>query len=199
MVNNDYDVSLSAQHIAANLEKYEAARTGFFVFLVNEALNEKIRDKIINTFGRTAELLANASEAIKLNVVKASVPSFKVNVLEYTRGNEKIKFAGTPEWGDGSITVDDVVGLDTKAILLGWKELAYDTKTRKGGRMKDYKYDCTLIEYTQDYEPLRTWTLYGCWVSEVSDEDFDKENDGKRQLTATIQYDRAEMIDQIGL
>ena len=60
--------------------------------------------------------------------------------------------------------------------------------------MKDYKKTCTLIEYTQDFEQIRSWTLYGCWISALSEDAFDKESDGKRQITATIEYDRAEMV-----
>ena len=93
----------------------------------------------------------------------------------------------------GSIVVDDVVGVDTKSILMAWQALAYNVYTRKGGRMKDYKKDCTLIEYTQDFKQIRSWELYGCWISELQEGDFDKTNDDKRQITASIQYDRAEM------
>ena len=76
---------------------------------------------------------------------------------------------------------------------MAWLQLAYNVHTRKGGRMKDYKKTCTLIEYTQDYEQVRSWTLHGCWISNIDEEGFDKEGDGKRQISATIQYDRAEM------
>ena len=76
---------------------------------------------------------------------------------------------------------------------MAWQALAYNVYTRKGGRMKDYKKNATLIEYTQDFEQIRSWTLYGCWISNISESEFDKESDGKRQITATIQYDRAEM------
>jgi hypothetical protein len=61
--------------------------------------------------------------------------------------------------------------------------------------MKDYKKTATLIEYTQDFEQIRSWILYGCWVQDIQEGDFDKENDGKRQITASIVYDRAELND----
>ena len=83
--------------------------------------------------------------------------------------------------------------MDTKSILMAWQALTYNVYTRKGGRMKDYKKNATLIEYTQDFEQVRSWTLYGCWISKITEGEFDKENDGKRQITAELQYDRAEM------
>ena len=196
MANNIYDPSLTAQHISTNLANYEAARSGFFVFVVDDL------DGIVKATykGDPAEAgdedrILNAQEVLKLNTVKTSfVPQYSLEVLSYRRGNEIVNFAGIPTWNTGgTITIDDVVGLDTKSILMAWLQLAYNTNTRKGGRMKDYKKNCTLIEYTQDYEQIRSWTLYGCFVTEVSEGGFDKEGDGKRQLEATIQYDRAEM------
>jgi hypothetical protein len=186
--------SLSAQHISTNLANYEAARTGFFSLIVDGI------DNIIKaSYGGVAEdattndKIARAQEVLKLNVVKAPVPHFTLKAEQYRRGNDVVKFAGVPDFKDGSIVVDDVVGMDTKSILMAWQALAYNVHTRKGGRMKDYKKTCTLIEYTQDFEQVRSWTVYGCWISDISEGDFDKENDGKRQITAKIEYDRAEM------
>lgn len=187
--------SLSAQHISTNLANYEAARTGFFSLIVDDI------DNIVNAAfsgDRAAatdkDKIARAQETLKLNVVKAPVPHFTLTPLEYKRGNDTVKFAGVPEFQTGSITVDDVVGMDTKSILMAWQGLAYNVYTRKGGRMKDYKKNATLIEYTQDFEQVRKWNIYGCWISGISEGEFDKENDGKRQITADIQYDRAEMV-----
>lgn len=189
--------SLSAQHISANLANYEAARTGFFSLIIDDI------DNIVKaSYGGAnpqeaadTDKIARAQEILKLNVTKAPVPHFSLKKESFRRGNDVVNFAGVPEFKDGSITVDDVVGMDTKAILMAWQGLAYNVHTRKGGRMKDYKKNATLIEYTQDFEQIRSWTLYGCWVSSISEGDFDKENDGKRQITADIVYDRAELND----
>lgn len=187
--------SLSAKHISTNLANYEAARTGFFSLIVDNIDNivsaafsgEDTRDATAN------DRIAKAQETLKLNVIKAPVPHFSLEVQKYIRGNDTVKFAGVPTFDSGDITVDDVVGMDTKSILMAWQALAYNVHTRKGGRMKDYKKTCTLIEYTQDFEKVRSWTLHGCWISKINEAEFDKENDGKRQITATIEYDRAEM------
>lgn len=187
---------LSASHISTNLANYEAARSGFFSLIVDNI------DNIVKAsysgsnpdLAAASDKISQAQEILKLNVVKAPVPHFSLNALEYRRGNDVVKFAGVPTFKDGSIVVDDVVGMDTKSILMAWQGLAYNVHTRKGGRMKDYKKDCTLIEYTQDFEQIRSWKLYGCWVSDITEGDFDKESNGdKRQITAKIEYDRAEM------
>lgn len=186
--------SLSAKHISTNLANYEAARTGFFSLIVDDI------DNIIKASysgerdaASDSDKIARAQEILKLNVVEAPVPHFNITKGEYKRGNDTVTFALTPEFQSGTITVDDVVGLDTKSILMAWQALAYNVYTRKGGRMKDYKKNATLIEYTQDFEQVRSWTIYGCWVSEVSEDNFNKGSDGKRQVKAKIEYDRAEM------
>lgn len=196
-MSNGFNVqnALSAQHISANLGKYEAARSGFFTLAVNFE-NDLIKATAITDENATAADKISATDAqgyLYLNVVSAPVPTFTIEPLQYKRGNDTIKFAGTPSFDSGSIKVDDVVGLGTKSILMAWQRLAYNTKTRAGGRMKDYKKDCTLIEYTQDFEEIRRWTLYGCWISGLTEDEFNKEQDGKRQITAKIEYDRAEV------
>lgn len=194
------DQSLNTTHISSNLRDYEAARNSFFVFEIdsNQLTNLYKPDFNPDTGEASVEEGTlydgtKAAEAIRLNVVKSSVPNFTVEVLEYRRGNDVVKFAGVPTFKDGSITVDDVVGMETKNILYAWQYLAYNPNTRKGGRMKDYKKTCTLMEYTQDYELIRTWSLEGCFVTGIDEGDFDRESDGKRQLTVAISYDRAVM------
>lgn len=186
--------SLSAQHISTNLANYEAARSGFFSLIVDN-IDSIIKASYTGDHSAAAEAdkIKKAQEILKLNVTNAPVPHFQLQKLSYKRGNDTVNFAGVPEFSDGEITVDDVVGLDTKSILMAWQGLAYNVHTRKGGRMKDYKKDCTLVEYTQDFEQIRSWKLYGCWISNITEDAFNKEQDGKRAIRATIVYDRAIM------
>ena len=191
----NWDKALNTTHISANLENYEAARSAFFVFNVASTelenlykINSKRDDESPATYDSK-----KASENLRLNVVKANVPGFTITPLDYRRGNDVVHLAGVPEFQTGTIVVDDVVGLDTKSLLYSWLYLAYDPKTRRGGRMYEYKKTATLQEYTQDYELLRTWTLYGCFITSIDEGEFDRENDSKRQLTVNFIFDRAEM------
>lgn len=197
MANNKINETsyLNASHISELLGDYEAARSGFFTLIVQN-IDDLISATESNKTDTKAEKVnvgasVTNQEILSINVTKASVPHFSLEVLEYKRGNETVKFAGTPSFEAGSLTIDDIVGLKTKDILLAWQAQAYDVHSGKGGRMKDYKKTCTLIEYTQDYEQIRTWELRGCWISELSEDTFDKEADSKRQITATLQYDKA--------
>ena len=148
-----FDESLNTRHISSNLNNYEAARTGFFTLVVDDLTNLL---KVNYTGEKEAanadtDYITNAESSLRLNVVKFPVPHFSVSTMEYRRGNDVVKFAGVPSWEDGTIVVDDVVGLDTKSILVSWLYLAYNPHTLKGGRMKDYKKHATLCEYTQHY------------------------------------------------
>jgi hypothetical protein len=194
------DQSLNTLHISENLAAYEAARNSFFVFYVDPSQLTNLYSPDFDPDSGEASVEDGtrfdgqmASDYLRLNVVKASVPNFTIEPMEYRRGNDVVKFAGVPTFKDGSITVDDVVGLRTKDMLYAWQYLAYNPITRKGGRMKDYKKNATLIEYTQDFEQIRSWTLYGCWISNITEDPFNKEQDGKRAIRATIVYDRAIM------
>lgn len=194
------NAEISARHISTNLQNYEAARSGFFTLLVDFSTVPDGKSTVESTDLIKANQGAGASDVItstkaqeilKLNVVSAPVPHFSVKVEEFKRGNDTIKFAGTPTFESGSIKVDDFIGVKAKDTLMAWQALTYNVHTRKGGRMKDYKKTATLIEYTQDFEEVRSWTLYGCWISKLSESPFDKSNDGMRQIDADIQYDYA--------
>ena len=124
--------SLSAQHISTNLANYEAARTGFFSLIVDDI------DNIVKASysgdpkaASNSDKIARAQETLKLNVTKAPVPHFSLATLEYRRGNDVVKFAGVPTYDAGDITVDDVVGMDTKSILMAWQALAYSLRRRR--------------------------------------------------------------------
>lgn len=189
-----FDESLNTTHISTNLRNYEAARSGFFTLVVDDLTNLlKPNFKGDAREATDADRIQNAQTVLKLNVVAATVPQFSVGTEEFRRGNDTVKFATVPTWEGGSLTVDDIVGLDTKSLLISWLYLAYNPHTRKGGRMADYKKTATLCEYTQDYELIRTWTLEGVFITKVTDDEFNREQDGKRQLKVEFSYDRAIM------
>ena len=188
------DNSLNTMHISDNKYRdYEAARTAFFVLVVDDLDGKLLKPEYKGDPARASEsdYLKTPQEALKLNVVSCPVPHFEVSTMEYRRGNDVVKFAGVPTWTGGTIKVDDVVGIDTKSILLAWQYLAYNPHTRKGGRMKDYKKTATLCEYTQDYELIRSWKLEGVFITKISEDEFNRENDGKRQLSVDFSFDRA--------
>ena len=203
-----YDASLNANHISNSLHAYEAARSGFFALLLPEAEfrnlirpdidPDTVKDENGNITDPTALLDSKlATQYIKLNVTRVKLPSHTIAQHNFRRGNHVVKYGGVPTFNDGNIVVDDIVGLDTKSILYAWWYLVYNPINKKGGRMSEYKKDLTLIEYTQDYVPIRTWDLKGCFILNIDEPEFDKENDAPRKLTINLSVDWSEQhLDQ---
>ena len=107
--------------ISENLSSYEAARSGFFILVVDgldDLLKPDYRGEAENA--EDSDKIKKAQETLKLSVTKCSVPHFEIATNEYRRGNDVVKFAGVPTWNGGTITVADYVGLDTKSLLMSW-------------------------------------------------------------------------------
>lgn len=173
-------------HVNDNTKYYESQRSTDFEFIVDSADMENLVSITTN------EVIPNAQEILRLAVVSCPIPHFSIEPLTQRRGNSVTKFAGTPSFDAGSLTVRDWIGVDTKGILMAWQHLAYDVNTDKVGILSDYKKNATLIEYSPDKQVVRSWTLYGCWVSAISEQSYSHaESQNDRTIEATIQYDKA--------
>lgn len=182
---------LSTYHLSTGTHRaYQPAKGNFFEFIV-EDLGDLIKPGVDETLASDNDYISNGQEIIRLTVNKASVPHFELKDISIRKGNSEVHYAGTPEYSEGSIEVDDMIGAQSKAVLEAWQHLAYNVVTDKGGRAINYKRNATLIEYTSDHVRVRSWTLIGCWIRSIDESEYDKENDDLRRLTATIRYDRA--------
>lgn len=182
--------NIGTYHLANNPDLYEVQRSNTFEFVVTD-IADLLRAGAVEGDGRP--LVINGQEVLRLSVVKAPIPNFKQEVLSVKRGNTVMKMAGVPTFDSGTLVVRDFIGADTKSVLMAWQKLSYDVKTEKVGRMSAYKKECTLVEYTPDWQMVRYWILKGCWVSGISQDDFDMESGETKIISATIEYDRAEM------
>lgn len=183
---------IGTYHLADNPSLFEVQRNNNFEFVVTD-LDGIQRAGSIGT--ESNAFIGNAQEMLRLSVTKSTVPHFSQEVVSIKRGNSTMKYAGVPTFDEGSIEFNDYVGADTKAILMAWQNLSYNVETEKVGSMSNqntqYKKKCYLIEYTPDYRKVRTWVLYGCWISKLSEGEYNAEEGGKHSITATIQYDHA--------
>lgn len=184
--------SLGTYHIAAHPELYTPARSNVFEFLpmfTKELVALGTSEDTASRFDRFTTNLAQ--EVLRLSVSSAAVPNFTQNVVEVKRGNGTVKFAGAYTYPSGSFKFNDYVGANTKGILQAWRNLSAHVEDETVGNAEDYKINAVLIEYTPDHRQIRYWDFYGVWISELQEGDFSSEDDGKREITATIQYDRA--------
>lgn len=177
---------IGTYHLANNPNIYEIARTNNFEFIVTDI------DGILKA-GSSNVSYANAQEVIRMSVISCPIPHFSQEAIQVKRGNTTLKYAGVPSFSAGTIKLNDYIGADTAGVLEAWQNLSYNVKTEKVGLASDYKKDCYLIEYSPDYQAVRKWILRGCWVSGLSESDMDNENNNKKEISATIEYDRAEL------
>lgn len=177
---------IGTYHLANNPNIYEIQRTNNFEFIVSDI------DGILRA-GSESATYANAQEVIRMSVISCPIPHFKQGVIPVQRGNTTLKYAGVPTFDAGTVTLNDYIGADTAGVLEAWQNLSYNVKTEKVGLASDYKKDCYLIEYSPDYQPVRRWIMRGCWVSGLSETGMSNEQNNKKEITATIEYDRAEL------
>ena len=186
----DY-INRSAGHLAGNNALYEPARSNNFEFIVTD-IDDLLGAGVQEEFASEQDYIENGQDIIRVSVISSSVPHFDLSTIEIKRGNATVKFAGTPTFSDGELKLNDYVGARTKDALLAWQALAYDVESEKVFAASKYKKDCWLYEYTPDYETvIRTWELKGCWISKLSEDAFSNENNSKREITATVVYDKA--------
>ena len=175
---------LGTYYLTDNPKYYEIQRTNNFMFYVTGLAGSL--NITNNSYAQE-----NAEDIIKLSVNKASIPHFEQDVVSVKRGNNEMKFAGAPKFGSGEISLNDYIGAGTKDVLMAWQNKSYDVRTEKVGLATDYKRDAYLLEYTPDYQLVRTWKLMGCWVSNISEDAYNHDSADKHQISATIQYDKA--------
>ena len=183
---------IGTYHLADNPQLFEIQRQNNFEFIVTD-IDGIIRAGALGTESNSK--INNAQEMLRLSVTKAFVPHFTQEVINIKRGNSTLKYAGVPSFSEGSLDFHDFIGADVKSILQAWQNLSYNVRTEKVGSLDvtNYKKDCYLIEYTPDYRKVRTWRLYGCWISALSEDDYTAESGEKHLIHCTIQYDRAEI------
>lgn len=187
----DINKALSTYHLSTGIERtWQPGKGNFFEFVV-EGLGDLLKPGVEEELAEDSDYITNGQEVIRLTVHETSVPHFELATLSIRRGNSVVKYAGVPTFNDGSLVCTDMIGAQSKAVLEAWQNLAYNVVTDKGGRAVNYKHNATLIEYTADHVRVRSWKLIGVWVSNISEEAYNMENDDIRRVTCTIQYDRA--------
>lgn len=175
-------------YMADNREVYELQRSNSFEFIITDLDN--LRPSGDPSLTPT---WSNPQQALRLSVNESFVPHFTQQELTVRRGNSTLYYAGMPEFQNGSINFTDFIGAQTLDILMAWQNLSYNVTTEKIGVAGDYKKDCYLVEYTPDWQIVRTWKLYGCWITSISEQPFNHESNDKRMISVTIRYDRAKI------
>ena len=192
----DINKALSTYHLSTGVERTWQPGKGNFFEVVIEGLGDLLKPGVEEELAEEVDYITNGQEVIRLTVHETTIPHFQLATLSIRRGNSVVKYAGVPTFEAGSLVCTDMIGAQSKATLEAWQNLAYNVLTDKGGRAytadgRGYKRNATLIEYTADHVRVRSWKLIGCWISNISEENYNMESDDIRRVTCSIEYDRA--------
>lgn len=179
-------------HMANNPKMFEPQRANNFELQIMDI--DDLVSAQATMLDADTERILNGEEIIRLSIDSASVPSYSQNAIVIDYGNNKMKFADKPTFNNLPLQVIDYIGANPKDVLMAWQKLSYDAKTQKIGRASDYKKTAYLVEYTPDYQVVRTWEIRGCWLSSLSYDQF-QQTGGKKNISATIEYDYAFISD----
>lgn len=180
-------LQLGTYHMVSNAG-YEPQRTNNFEV------------QIVGLSGLTSvdsgnSIASNASDLVTLSVAQYAAPQINISPINVSYGNNKIKFAGLPEFPDSNITLNDYIGVNVERILTAWQKEVYNPKTQVIGNAVNYKKTAYLIEYDPQGTQARQWQLCGVWPSSLNLGDFNQEGGGVRQVTMTLTYDYAYPLD----
>lgn len=184
MATSEYGV----YHLADNPSRYQPVRKNNFRLYVY-GLEHLLR--VNEDENDDDSYIEDASEVLEFSTINAPSPNFSQNKIEVKRGNSTLKFAGVPSFSSGNLTINDFYSADGKSVLLAWQKLSYDVVNDVIPRADKYKKHAVLLEYLPDNTLIRSWDLYGCWISAISGDDFTSESGDKKTIQATLEYDYA--------
>lgn len=186
---NQLGDKIGTYYLSDNANIYEIQRRNNFEFVVPFDLPLK-KAGLLDTDTDPEDFVEEPEHVIKIACSAVDIPTYTQSVIPIRRGNTSIKFAGVPEFGSGTVTLNDYIGADVVGVMTAWQNLSYNIGTEKVGLVRDYKRDCKLLQYSPDYQLVRTWVLQGCWISGLNFGSMSSEANEKVSINATIQYDR---------
>jgi hypothetical protein len=116
------------------------------------------------TLDRDFSLLCNASQ----------VPAMTMGVIEIPYFGRKIKVAGDRTYAEWTTTVFIEEDFSVRDKLENWQKAINDPTTNvRDALFNDYKDQCTVSLYGKNGKVIRTYTLQGCWPTEVGTIELD--------------------------
>lgn len=159
-------------------------------FWTNNTLEPLRKFRFIVTLGAGEELWYAKS---------VSKPSFEVSQNEYQLINHKIKYPGIVTWNDIDIVIIDTVS-ESKGQSY-YNKLIEHGYNFDGGidgvEKQQYKNGEILItQIDADGNPHEEWTLKNAFIKSVKFGDLDYSSDDLLEITITIAYDSAVLVDK---
>lgn len=158
---------LDARHMISN-NSYEMQRTNNF-------------EVVIDGLG----------DEFTLCVTRCALPEISIEPIELAYGNSKCKVAGVIDYADGSLDCRDAIIPDIEKRLYDWFQEVYNADTGAIGWKTTYGRDVIVNQYGPDGTYVRSWKLFGAWISSFNPGEMDATNPDAKIISLTITYDRA--------
>ena len=160
---------ISADHIAAQAGGFEPQRRNNF----------------------TIDIPFDTS-VVQMSLHSAKLPDISNTAITIKFGNEERHAPGRAVVGTFNVVIKDFLGGKALAALKAWRKLVYDAKSGKIGLAKEYKKNCTVRLFGPDGAgKTRTWTLEGCWPSELDPGGGSMSENTQNEISCTIECDKA--------
>lgn len=138
---------------------------------------------------------SNAGKFLTLSTDSVGDLGVNINALNVDYGNNRIHFAGKPDYSTISLSFNDFVGLETERIIAAWHKLVYNPKTQQIGRASVYKKPAHLLEFSPDGDYIKCWELHGCFPTSVSYTGYNQSSADIRKISVTLSIDYAIPLD----
>lgn len=138
---------------------------------------------------------SNAGKFLTLSIDSVGDLGVNIDALNVDYGNNRIHFAGKPDYSTISLSFNDFVGLETERIIAAWHKLVYNPKTQQIGRASVYKKPAHLLEFSPDGDYIKCWELHGCFPTSVSYTGYNQSSADIRKISVTLSIDYAIPLD----
>lgn len=157
--------------------------------------------------------LAKINEYLNASLQSVSSPTKNVGSIIIDFFNTQVKFAGKPTYSDANITLNTLIGIQTKNILAAWSDMCQEEQGLAGGWARSdgtitsytqaqamdeqtlfshigYKVDGILLECARDGSIVNQWDYIGMWLKSFTPGSFTMSGaNSPSQISGTISVD----------
>lgn len=176
----------AAFHISNNPAKYRPAMGNNFRVTIPGL--EGILDKTSEEEGA----LLGEDTALTLKIANETFqePTLSQQTVAVKRGNLTIEFPGQIDAFQSSSTFTCFIDSDSYGKLYAWKCQSGDHETGDVGDPQDYWKTVTIEHLTGKGDLIGTWTLYNCWLSNLTGVTFTNNSAEVKTVSVTLRYFR---------
>lgn len=189
-------------------KRVEAALTGG-----NDTIIGKSGGNALLRASNHAQALIAINDYLNSSLQTITSPTKNIGQIAIDFFNTQVKFAGKPTYSDANITLNTLIGIQTKNILSAWSDMCLNDSTLAGGWARSdgtieswpslkkgtansvfphigYKVDGVLLECARDGTIVNQWEYIGMWLKSFTPGSFTMSGaNTPSQVSGTIAVD----------